>query len=68
MCKAVCGVAAGACGGAINLHWAKGSDISDINSKFGAQVRLFRARFFYSIVSSIVAAHFLLYRRFLLVL
>jgi hypothetical protein len=38
MCRAVCGVAAGACGGAINLHWAKGgSDITDINSKFGAQ-------------------------------
>ena len=37
MCKAVCGVAAGACGGAINVHWAKGSDISDINAKFGAQ-------------------------------
>jgi hypothetical protein len=37
MCKAMCGVAAGACGGAINLHWAKGTDISDINAKFGAQ-------------------------------
>lgn len=37
MCKAICGVAAGACGGAINLHWASGSDISDINAKFGAQ-------------------------------
>lgn len=37
MCKALCGVAAGACNGAINLHWAKGSDISDINAKFGAQ-------------------------------
>lgn len=37
-CKAMCGVAAGACGGVINLHWAKGSDISDINAKFGAQV------------------------------
>jgi hypothetical protein len=37
MCKAVCGVAAGACGGAINLHWSTGSDISDINAKFGAQ-------------------------------
>lgn len=35
--KAMCGVAAGACGGSINLHWAKGSDISDINAKFGAQ-------------------------------
>jgi hypothetical protein len=40
MCKAICGVASGACGGAINLYWAKGSDISDINAKFGAQVRL----------------------------
>jgi hypothetical protein len=39
MCKAICGVASGACGGAINLYWAKGSDISDINAKFGAQVR-----------------------------
>ena len=38
MCKAICGVAAGACGGAINLYWATGSDISDINAKFGAQV------------------------------
>jgi hypothetical protein len=37
VCKAICGVAAGACGGAINLYWAKGSDISDINAKFGAQ-------------------------------
>ncbi len=37
MCKAVCGVAAGACNGSINVHWAKGSDISDINAKFGAQ-------------------------------
>lgn len=37
MCKAICGVAAGACGGAINLHWAQGSDISDIQAKFGAQ-------------------------------
>jgi hypothetical protein len=37
MCKAICGVAAGACNSAINLHWAKGSDISDINAKFGAQ-------------------------------
>lgn len=38
MCKAICGVAAGACGGAINLFWSSGSDISDINAKFGAQV------------------------------
>jgi Vitamin B6 photo-protection and homoeostasis len=37
MCKAICGVAAGATGGSINLHWAQGSDISDINAKFGAQ-------------------------------
>jgi hypothetical protein len=38
MCKAICGVAAGACGGAIHVHWAKGgSDISDIQAKFGAQ-------------------------------
>mmetsp|Transcript_11752 Transcript_11752/g.24837 ORF Transcript_11752/g.24837 Transcript_11752/m.24837 type:complete len:554 (-) Transcript_11752:1667-3328(-) len=37
MFKALCGVAAGATGGSINLHWAKGSDISDINAKFGAQ-------------------------------
>lgn len=37
MCKAMCGVAAGATGGAINLHWAKGSDISDVSAKFGAQ-------------------------------
>lgn len=35
--KAVCGVAAGSTSGAINLHWARGSDISDINAKFGAQ-------------------------------
>jgi len=33
----MCGVAAGACGGAINLYWAKGSHISDINAKFCAQ-------------------------------
>ena len=38
----MCGVAAGACNGAINLHWARGSDISDINAKFGAQVRRIR--------------------------
>lgn len=37
MCKAICGVGAGACNGAINVHWSKGSDISDINAKFGAQ-------------------------------
>ena len=36
-CKSVCGVAAGACGGSINLFWAQGSDISDIQAKFGAQ-------------------------------
>ena len=39
VCKAMCGVAAGACNSAINLYWAEGSDISDINAKFGAQVR-----------------------------
>ena len=39
MCKAICGVAAGACGGAIHLHWASQarSDIADIQAKFGAQ-------------------------------
>lgn len=37
MCKAVCGVAAGAVGGVFNLHWAKGSDVADIQAKFGAQ-------------------------------
>lgn len=37
MCKAICGVAAGACGGAINVHWSKGSDISDVMAKQGAQ-------------------------------
>ena len=37
MCKAVCGVAAGAVGGVFNLHWAQGSDIADIQAKFGAQ-------------------------------
>lgn len=37
MCKAICGVAAGAVGGVFNLHWAKGSDIADIQAKFGAQ-------------------------------
>ena len=36
-CKAICGVAAGATGGRINLHWARNGDISDINAKFGAQ-------------------------------
>ena len=29
MCKAICGVAAGACGGSINLHWAQGSDVRE---------------------------------------
>lgn len=40
MCKALCGVAAGSCGGAISLYWAEETktDISDINAKFGAQV------------------------------
>jgi hypothetical protein len=37
MCKAICGVAAGAVGGVFNLHWAQGSDIADIQAKFGAQ-------------------------------
>jgi hypothetical protein len=37
MCKAICGVAAGAVGGVFNLHWARGSDIADIQAKFGAQ-------------------------------
>ncbi|KAL7560004.1 hypothetical protein ACA910_013498 [Epithemia clementina (nom. ined.)] len=38
MCKAMCGVAAGAVGGSINLYWAaQGTDISDISAKFGAQ-------------------------------
>mmetsp|Transcript_13972 Transcript_13972/g.21788 ORF Transcript_13972/g.21788 Transcript_13972/m.21788 type:complete len:438 (+) Transcript_13972:90-1403(+) len=37
VCKSICGVAAGACGGAINVHWAKGSDISDVMAKQGAQ-------------------------------
>jgi Vitamin B6 photo-protection and homoeostasis len=38
MCKAICGVAAGACGGAINVFWSSnGGDISDISAKFGAQ-------------------------------
>ena len=40
VCKAMCGVAGGACGGVLNLYWAKGTDISDINAKFGAQVRI----------------------------
>lgn len=40
MCKAMCGVAAGACGGSIAIHWAQGTDISDINAKFGAQQTL----------------------------
>lgn len=38
MCKAMCGVAAGACGGSIAVFWtSRGTDISDINAKFGAQ-------------------------------
>ena len=59
MCKAICGVAAGACNSAINLHWAKGSDISDINAKFGAQhtitgaLGLFFAALFARSVSSV---------------
>lgn len=51
----MCGVAAGACGGAIELYWAdKGSDISDINAKFRAQVRCCNMPRFYSAF----AAHF----------
>jgi hypothetical protein len=63
MCKAICGVAAGACGGSINLHWAKGSDISDINAKFGAQhtvtgaLGLVFAAFFAKSVSSVDPLH-----------
>jgi hypothetical protein len=38
MCKAMCGVAAGSTGGALAVHWAQGSDISDIQAKFGAQI------------------------------
>ena len=37
MCKAMCGVAAGACGGPIALYWAQGSDVADVNAKAGAQ-------------------------------
>ena len=39
MCKAICGVAAGACGGSIAVYWAarERTDISDIHAKFGAQ-------------------------------
>jgi Vitamin B6 photo-protection and homoeostasis len=45
VCKAICGVAAGACGGALNLHWAQPpagitadqADLADTNAKFGAQ-------------------------------
>jgi Vitamin B6 photo-protection and homoeostasis len=42
MCKAMCGVAAGATSGTIALYWAsstsaQGTDISDISAKFGAQ-------------------------------
>jgi hypothetical protein len=58
MCKAICGVAAGACGGSINLHWAKGSDISDINAKFGAQVR--KSYIFYPAQCTLVSFHSLL--------
>lgn len=62
-CKAICGVAAGACGGAINLHWATGSDISDINAKFGAQhtvtgsLGLVFAAFFAKSVSIVQGSH-----------
>lgn len=38
MCKAMCGVAAGACGGAIHLHWAGTSQrLADVAAKSGAQ-------------------------------
>ena len=41
MCKAICGVAAGATGGIFNLYWASkentNTDIADIQAKFGAQ-------------------------------
>jgi Vitamin B6 photo-protection and homoeostasis len=38
MCKAMCGVAAGATSGTIAVYWAsRGTDISDICAKFGAQ-------------------------------
>lgn len=38
VCKALCGVAAGSVSAPINLFWAaKGTDISDISAKFGAQ-------------------------------
>jgi Vitamin B6 photo-protection and homoeostasis len=37
MFKAICGVAAGAVNGVFNLHWARGSDIADIQAKSGAQ-------------------------------
>ncbi len=42
VCKALCGVAAGACGGAINLYWAMklmGTEegISEVSAKIGAQ-------------------------------
>jgi hypothetical protein len=63
MCKAICGVAAGACGGSINLHWARGSDISDINAKFGAQhtvtgaLGLVFAAFFAKSVSHVQPLH-----------
>jgi hypothetical protein len=37
MFKAICGVAAGSVNGVFNLHWARGSDIADIQAKSGAQ-------------------------------
>ena len=74
MCKAICGVAAGACGGSINLHWAKGSDISDINAKFGAQhtvtgaMGLVFAALFAKSVSNINQVHLWILYSFLTIL
>lgn len=59
MCKAMCGVAAYSSNGAINMHWAKGSDISDVQAKSNAQYTvssvtgLFLAAFFAKSVSNL---------------
>jgi hypothetical protein len=59
MCKAMCGVAAYSSNGAINMHWAKGSDISDLQAKLNAQYTvssvtgLFLAAFFAKSVSNL---------------
>jgi len=59
MCKAMCGVAAYSSSGAINMHWAKGSDISDVQAKVNAQYTvssvtgLFLAGFFAKTVSNL---------------